>query len=111
MAQPSPIPPAKEVKNTAETTWIFDLDNTLYPDHCNLVANIDGKMKAYISNLLGVDPEEAYKIQKNFFVDYGTTLRGLIDVHNVDPREFLDFVHNIDLSPLEENQSLRRQLR
>ena len=110
MDQVSPIPPAKKIKNTAETTWVFDLDNTLYPDHCNLFANIDVKMKAYISDLLGVDPEEAYKIQKNFFVDYGTTLRGLIDVHNIDPREFLDFVHNIDLSPLEENQDLRRQL-
>lgn len=111
MDQITPARQKKEVKNTADTTWIFDLDNTLYPDHCNLFANIDIKMKAYISNLLGVGADEAYKIQKDFFVNYGTTLRGLIDVHKVDPREFLNFVHDIDLSPLEKDDALRNSLR
>ncbi len=110
MDQITPIRPKKEIKNITQTTWVFDLDNTLYPDHCNLFANIDVKMKAYISSLLGVGTDEAHKIQKDFFIDYGTTLRGLIDVHGVDPREFLDFVHNIDLSPLQEDKALRQAL-
>ncbi len=102
--------PKREVRNTPQTTWVFDLDNTLYPEHCNLFARIDVKMKAYITNLLGVDGDEAYKIQKDYFVRYGTTLRGLIKVHGVNPEDFMHFVHDIDLSPLKEDQEMRRAL-
>jgi len=102
--------PSKKISNTAETAWVFDLDNTLYPEHCNLFARIDVKMKAYISDLLGVDGDEAYKVQKDYFVRFGTTLRGLIEVHGVDPEDFLDFVHDIDLSSLAEDQPLNRAL-
>lgn len=101
---------SKAFQNSPEATWIFDLDNTLYPEKCNLFSLIDLKMGAYLSNLLQVDRVEARRVQKDYFVKYGTTLQGLIKVHNVDPEEFLNFVHDIDLTPLEESQPLARKL-
>ncbi len=85
---------------SAIDTWIFDLDNTLYSPRCDLFGQIDVRMRAYISGLLDVPPDDAHVIQKRYFHDYGTTLRGLMDCHQVDPAHFLDFVHDIDLSVL-----------
>lgn len=82
-------------------TWIFDLDNTLYPPRANLFAQIDDRMGAYIMQLLGCDPVEARRVQKQFFHDHGTTLRGLMDGHGVAPATFLDFVHDIDMAALQ----------
>ena len=79
-------------------TWIFDLDNTLYPARSNLFAQIDGRMKQYIANLLGVDHDAAHAVQKRFFHSHGMTLRGLMNDHDVDPYHFLDYVHDIDVS-------------
>jgi len=86
--------------------WIFDLDNTLYPRVCNLFSQIDVKMKAFISELLDVDAEEAHRIQKQYFHRHGTTLRGLMDNHGLAPEEFLDYVHNIDVTPIPPNPAL-----
>jgi putative hydrolase of the HAD superfamily len=87
-------------------TWIFDLDNTLYPARSNLFAQIDVKMGRYISDLLGVDAEAARVVQKNYFHSHGMTLRGLMDEHAVDPHHFLDFVHDIDVSVIEHDARL-----
>lgn len=81
-------------------TWIFDLDNSLYPASCNLFELIDQRMGAYISRLLGVDAAEARRVQKGYFHAHGTTLAGLMAEHGVAPRDFLDFVHDIDLARL-----------
>lgn len=78
-------------------TWIFDLDNTLYPAGANLFALIDVRMRDYISNLLEVDSVTAHTLQKQWFVEHGTTLNGLMLEHGVKPAEFLDFVHDIEL--------------
>ncbi|MDB5721447.1 MAG: pyrimidine 5-nucleotidase [Alphaproteobacteria bacterium] len=78
--------------------WIFDLDNSLYPASADLFALIDERMGAYISRLLGCDSTEARRVQKDFFRDHGTTLAGLMKMHGVDPKHFLDFVHDIDLA-------------
>ena len=86
--------------------WVFDLDNTLYPRDCNLFAQIDVKMKAFISELLNVDVEEAHRIQKQYFRTHGTTLRGLMENHGLAPEEFLDYVHDIDVSPVPPNPAL-----
>ena len=86
--------------------WIFDLDNTLYPRDCDLFAQIDVKMKAFVANLLGIDPADAYKVQKQYFHDYGSTLRGLMENHSLPPQEFLDFVHDIDVTPIPPNPAL-----
>lgn len=77
--------------------WVFDLDNTLYPAHCNLFAQIDDRMGAFIAQALEVDRTEARRIQKQYYVDHGTTLAGLMAVHGMKPEPFLDFVHDIDL--------------
>jgi putative hydrolase of the HAD superfamily len=79
-------------------TWIFDLDNSLYPASANLFELIDQRMGAFIQRLLGCDPIEARRVQKDFFRDHGTTLAGLMAEHGTEPREFLDYVHDIDLA-------------
>jgi putative hydrolase of the HAD superfamily len=81
-------------------TWIFDLDNTLYPAHSNLFSKIDVKMGEFISNYLGVDLPEAKVVQKRYFHEHGTTLNGLMQNYDMDPTEFLEYVHNIDVSDL-----------
>jgi putative hydrolase of the HAD superfamily len=82
-------------------TWIFDLDNTLYHPRANLFGQIDVKMGAFIQTLLGVDATEARTVQKRYFRDHGTTLRGLMANHGIDPHSFLDYVHDIDVSVLD----------
>ena len=86
-------------------TWIFDLDNTLYPASCRLFDQIDVKIGAFVSNLLGIDEVEARRIQKAYFYKYGTTLRGLMSEHQIVPDDFLDYVHDIDHSPVPANQA------
>lgn len=86
--------------------WIFDLDNTLYPASARLFDRIDTKMGDYISTRLGVDRAEARRIQKGYFLGYGTTLAGMMADHGVEPREFLAFVHDIEMDVLEENAPL-----
>ncbi len=90
--------------------WIFDLDNTLYPAECDLFAEIDVRMGAFIQDFLKVDAVEARRVQKSFFKEYGTTLNGLMLVHNLNPKLFLDYVHDIDHSAVEENALLNKLL-
>ncbi len=87
-------------------SWIFDLDNSLYPHDSNLFELIDVRMGEYIQRLLGVDAIEARRVQKSFFHAHGTTLAGLIAEHNVDPHDFLDYVHDIDLARLAADPAL-----
>lgn len=84
----------------ATRVWIFDLDNTLYPSACNLFAEVDRRMAGFIAKLLDVPVEHARYLQKNYYHDYGTTLTGLIKLHKIDPYTFLEYVHDIDLTPL-----------
>lgn len=86
--------------------WIFDLDNTLYPHHSNLFAQIDEKMTAYLSKLLELGKDEAHKLQKSYYKTYGTTMRGLMVEQGITPDDFLDFVHDIDHSVLEPDPKL-----
>ena len=91
-------------------TWIFDLDNTLYCASSNLFGQIDVRMKSFIADFLDIEPIEAFKIQKQYFRDYGTTLRGLMNRHNVVPKTFLDYVHDIDVQVLQPNPVLDKAL-
>ena len=91
-------------------TWIFDLDNTLYSSSCRLFDQIDERMGAFISRRLKVDRTEARRIQKQFFYQHGTTLRGLMTEHGVLPDEFLDFVHDIDHTPVPADPALAAAL-
>ncbi|GLK71981.1 pyrimidine 5'-nucleotidase [Ancylobacter dichloromethanicus] len=82
-------------------TWVFDLDNTLYPPGLDLWRQIDMKMRAYIANFLGLSLDEAFALQKGYYRKYGTSLRGLMIEHAMDPDDFLAHVHAIDLASLE----------
>jgi len=87
-------------------TWIFDLDNTLYPHHLNLWQQVDVRIRNYIVDFLKVTHEEAFRVQKDYYRRYGTTLRGLMEEHDLDPDSFLEMVHQIDHSPLTPNPAL-----
>jgi putative hydrolase of the HAD superfamily len=82
-------------------TWVFDLDNTLYPAGTNLFAQVSARMGEYIMQLLSVDAEAARAVQKRLFTTYGTTMRGLMTEYGIDPHGFLAHVHDIDLSVIE----------
>ncbi len=86
--------------------WVFDLDNTLYPHHTNLFSQIDVKMTAYVSELLTLPREEARKLQKELYLEYGTTLAGLMARHQIDSDDFLQKVHAIDYSWLAPDPAL-----
>ncbi|GAA4770426.1 pyrimidine 5'-nucleotidase [Stakelama sediminis] len=86
--------------------WIFDLDNTLYPASADLFAQIDRRMTAFVGTLLQVDAAEAFRVQKAYFHEHGTTLAGLIANHGVDPHEFLHYAHDVEMDVLEENAPL-----
>jgi putative hydrolase of the HAD superfamily len=79
-------------------TWIFDLDNTLYPVSCRLFDQIHARMTRFIAERLELSPEAALAVQKTYFREHGTTLRGLMTVDRIDPEDFLAYVHEIDLS-------------
>lgn len=90
--------------------WIFDLDNTLYRADSDLFAQIDARMCDFVGRLLNVPPDEAKRIQKDYYRDHGTTLNGLIKRHGIDPESFLDFVHDIDLSVLAPDGALNEAI-
>ena len=90
--------------------WIFDLDNTLYSAGANFFAQIDVKMTKFISRYLSLQDHEARLLQKQYLVEYGTSLSGLMAVNGMDPAEFLDYVHDVDLSMLKPNPQLRRAI-
>jgi len=93
-----------------KSTWVFDLDNTLYPRRTDLFSQIDARMTSYVAELLGVPPEEAKAVQKGFYREYGTTLRGLMEVHKIEPDRFLNFVHDIDYSWLAPDPELGAEI-
>ena len=86
--------------------WLFDLDNTLYPAASNLFDQIDQRMGAYISQLLGISRQHARDLQKRYYRDHGTTLNGLMRNHDADPDAYLEYVHDIDLTVIGEAPSL-----
>jgi len=91
--------------------WIFDLDNTLYSAETKVFDQVEKRMTEYVSNKLNTNMNEANKIQKNYFYKYNTTLNGLIKNHQVDAKEFLEFVHNIDISFLKKDLELSEELK
>jgi putative hydrolase of the HAD superfamily len=87
-------------------TWVFDLDNTLYPHHVNLWQQVDRRIGEFVANWLKLPPEEARRIQKDYYRRYGTTMRGMMTEHGVHADDFLAYVHQIDHSPLEPNPAM-----
>lgn len=87
-------------------TWVFDLDNTLYPHHLNLWQQVDARIRDFVANWLRVSPEEAFRIQKDYYKRYGTTMRGMMTEHGVHADDYLAYVHAIDHSPLQPNPAM-----
>jgi putative hydrolase of the HAD superfamily len=90
--------------------WIFDLDNTLYANQTKVFSEVDKKMSAFISKKMNVDLIKAKEIQKKYFYEYGTTLSGLMKQDGIDPHDFLEFVHDIDISWLPQDIKLKDEL-
>jgi putative hydrolase of the HAD superfamily len=88
------------------SNWVFDLDNTLYPRECNLFAQIDLLISHYMVGVTELPFDEARTLQKAYYRDYGTTLNGLMQRHEVDPDHFLKTVHQIDYSPVPAHPAL-----
>ena len=84
----------------------LDLDNTLYPHHVNLWQQIDARIGEFVGNWLNVSPQEARRIQKDYYQRYGTTMRGMMTEHGVSADDYLAYVHRIDHSPLEPNPAM-----
>jgi putative hydrolase of the HAD superfamily len=90
--------------------WLFDVDNTLYPAGCNLFAQIDVRINRYIADRLELPLDEARVVQKQYWREHGTSMRGMMTLHGVDPHHFLDYVHDIDYSPIAANPALEASL-
>ena len=83
--------------------WVFDLDNTLYSPEVEIFSQIDKRMTEFIKNKLKTSNEKAFEIQKKYFLEYGTTLAGLMKAEDINPDEFLEYVHDINLEILKPN--------
>jgi len=90
--------------------WIFDLDNTLYPAECAIFDQMSVNMRAFIQSHLGASEEEARALQKHYFHNHGSTLRGLMVEHDVPPQDFLKVAHNVDLAGIAPDPRLREAI-
>jgi putative hydrolase of the HAD superfamily len=90
------------------STWVFDLDNTLYPADCGLWPQINQRVTLYLAALTGLDAISARALQRYYYHRHGTTLRGLVEEAAIDPEPFLAFVHDIDRSGLVRDARLAR---
>jgi putative hydrolase of the HAD superfamily len=87
-------------------TWVFDLDNTLYPHNVSVWKQVNDLIRGYIANYLNVSEDEATRIRKDYYERYGTSMRGMMAEHNMPHEEYLEAVHRIDHSVIEPNPAL-----
>ena len=93
------------------SSWIFDLDDTLYPHEENIFIQVKQKITEFISKDLNLNLRDADIERKRLYSSYGTSLRGLMTERNVNPKHFLEFVHDIDLTVVKENPELNQALK
>lgn len=93
------------------TSWVFDLDNTLYPPQFRLFDQIELRMTAWVMNALGVGKTEADRLRQHYWDSYGTTLAGLMREHDIDPAPYLQDVHDIDFTVLPADPNLAARIR
>src|ERR1700749_1106837 len=81
-------------------TWLFDLDNTLYPMGSGFMGQIEARMTDYVQQVTGLERDDAYRLQKQYLAQYGLTLGGLIEHHGVNPEDFHAIFHDLSLESL-----------
>lgn len=91
--------------------WVFDMDDTLYPREQGLMRLVQARINAYVVEAVGLDPETAGVLQRQFLDEHGTTLAGLMANYTIEPKHFLHDVHNVPMDDLEPNPVLADQLR
>lgn len=91
--------------------WIFDLDNTMYDINLGLFKKISNRITDFIMSKYSLDIDQAKKIQKEYYLKYGLTLRGLIVEKKLEPDEFLDYVHDVEHPELKKNDQLISKIR
>ena len=91
-------------------TWLFDLDNTLYPPEAEFMSLIEGRMTTFVARETGMPLDQAYALQKKYLHEHGTTLAGLMMNHGVDPEAFLNEVHDVSMAGLSPNPRLREAI-
>jgi len=101
---------SKNMNKKSIETWVFDLDNTLYPPSIRLFDQIEHKMETYMTREIGLSWEDAKVLRGDFWRNHGTTLEGLIQVYGIEPDPFLEEVHDLDHSALEVNGALRQAI-
>jgi putative hydrolase of the HAD superfamily len=104
------LPPGVKERCAQVDTWVFDLDNTLYPSSSDLWPKIDTQITLYLQNFFGTDGLSARALQKFYYQRYGTSLKGLMLEYGIDPHDFLEFAHDIDRSSLAPNPVLSANL-
>ena len=92
-------------------TWIFDLDNTLYSADSGIFQQVHDLMSKFVSKHLNVEIKKAKEIQRKYYKQHGTTLRGMMDNHGIDPEYFLKEVHKLDYSIVDSNKKLNEELK
>lgn len=92
------------------TTWLFDLDNTLYPHEAEVMTLVEGKMTAFVMRQTGLGRDEAFVMQKKYLSEHGTTLAGLMAYYQIDPYAFLNEVHDVSLDSLSVDEDLNAQI-
>ena len=91
-------------------TWLFDLDNTLYPLESEFMGLIEVRMTDFVERITGLPREEAKALQKKYFTEHGTTLAGLMQHHGMEPKAFLDEVHDVSMDRLIPSPELREAI-
>jgi putative hydrolase of the HAD superfamily len=92
------------------STWVFDLDNTLYPPDSGIWLLIDERITLFLIDLFGIDGQSARALHQHYYLRHGTTLRGLVEENINEAERFLEFVHDIDRSALKPNPMLAREV-
>ena len=98
----------EEFKN--KKNLLLDLDGTVYQDLEAVFGQVSRLMTKYISEKLNLDLIKAKELQTNYFYKYNTSLNGLMIHHDISPKEFLKYVHNIDLTFMKKDKVLREEL-
>lgn len=105
-AIPVAAPPLQVEAFARVDHWVFDLDNTLYSHESRVWPQVNERITLFLLELFGLDGLSSHALRRYYYERYGTTLKGLMEEHDVDPDVFLDFAHDIDLSLLEPDPML-----